>query len=104
MHLQVRADGVAEDVHLECSDAGTPQLIKSATARGAVESMVTKLFKCLEKTATGTYKVLVNIVKDVTSCVSKLPTDFFKCLAKLDVPQKVAEIINSLMDTVKCIS
>ncbi|XP_034238325.1 uncharacterized protein LOC117643505 [Thrips palmi] len=93
-----------QDVRLECSEAGTPPLLKSMAARNAIVDVINKLFRCMEKTAASMYRVVMSIVRDVTGCVAKFPTDFFKCLAKLNVPQKISDIINALMETVNCVS
>ncbi|XP_026292579.1 uncharacterized protein LOC113216957 [Frankliniella occidentalis] len=94
----------AEEASLECSEAGTPHWLKSSTARQTIVDLINKLFKCAEKSIGKYAKIGATLVADVTSCVSKFPNDFFKCLAKLDVPQKISEIMNEFLATIKCIT
>lgn len=102
--LQVLATVDAQDVRLECSDAGTPAVLKTVAARQMIVDIITKLFRCMEKTVTGTYRIIMSVVKDATNCMSKFPSGFFRCLAGLNVPSKISEIINAVLETINCVS
>lgn len=88
---------------VESSLASTPSHRQSHAARDLIADLISKMLQCLEKTFLSIAKAVTLIVQDVATCINKSAPDFFKCLLKTDMPKRVTETINALVETSQCI-
>lgn len=103
MQASTHASQTTAEPRVECTGSVTHRLLRTPAVRTLVADFVAKLLQCLENNFTTIAKNLALIVNDMYSCFAKAPQDFFKCMNKAEMPRKLTEIINSVMDTANCV-